>query len=349
MGEGETKPIRKLAAFELYLKGIYLSRLETLEALDEAVRCFELATKEDPAFSLAYSAAAEAYVRGAGLLFPSKEAFRRAKELAHLALELEPNASEAHRVLANLALRGALDWEIAEEEFRKAIALNPGDAEAHFGYSILLATLQRFEEAEEELRETIRANPLLTNAWDWLIELKYRSGDLEAATAFAEEMREQHPGSFGTRWWAGCCYWAMGRTAEAMKEWEELAGPAKPHGRVSRAILSALLGKSEDAARLVKELERESKDRYVPLIWMADLYATLGEKEKSLQVLERDLREGDRGLWWAYQHPQYDLLWADPRFVALLKEYHLPTKRKERPTATAPLDEERKAAQTASA
>ena len=325
MGEGESKPIRKLAAFELYLKGLYSSRLDTREGLEEALRCFESAMREDPGLAMAYSACAETFVRGAGVLFPPSEAFRRAKELVALADELEPGSSEVHKVLGDLALRGTLDWETAESEFRQALALNPGDAEAHFRYSVLLATLQRFGEAQEELREALRANPMLTSAWQWLIELRYRSGDLSAATALAEEVRDRDPNSFETRWWTGCCYWAAGRTAEASKESEELAGPAKPRNRVSRAILLGLLGKPEEAARLVRELERESTSRYVPLGWIADLHAILGEKEKAVDALERDLREGDRGLWLGYQLPQYDPFRSEPRFVALLREYHLPT------------------------
>ena len=117
-----------------------------------------------------------------------------------------------------------------------------------------------------------------------------------------------------------------------------LAGPAKPLGRVSRAILRARLGKTDEAARLVRELDRESKVRYVPLVWMADLYAILGDKEKALDLLERDLREGDRSLWLQYQLPQYDGLWAEPRFVALLREYHLPTEHRDRARVSVPSD-----------
>lgn len=328
-----------LAAYDLYLKGLYLSRLDTRDELEAAIRCFEMATRKDPSFASAYSAWGNVYISGAGVHFARKDSFPRAQELVNRALELDPHSSEAHMVRGNLALQGDLDWGRAEVEFRKAISLNPGDADAHFWYAMLLATVQRFEEAKDELRESIRANPMHSNAWYWLIELHYLSGDFYAATTLAEDVLDRDPSSFHACLLTGCCYWAEGRAADAMKEANQLAGPAKPWGRVSRAILYALLGRPEEAVRLVKELEAASKSRYVPLMWMADLYGILGEKEKTLDLLERDYHEGDRGLWMGYQLPQYDSLRAEPRFVALLREYHLPTEVRERPMVPAHVEE----------
>jgi eukaryotic-like serine/threonine-protein kinase len=347
MAVAEKKPTTNFEAYDLYLKGLYSSRLETREALEEAIHYFELATQKDPGFSLAYSAWADAYIRGAGVHFPQREAYPRAKELLGRALELGPGSPEAHRVRATLALQGELDWEEAESEFQKAIALNPSDAEAHLGYSQLLAAVQRFDEARDELRQTLRVSPSVDHLWTRLIEVEFLSGEVPSATTLAEEVRDRDPNAFHPHLLTSCCYLAGGRTAEALKEADQIAGPAKPSGRVSRAILLARLGKPDEAGRLVKDLEGKLKSRYVPLSWVADLYAALGEKEKALDALERDFLEGDRRLWSEYQLPHYAPLREDPRFVELLRSYKLPTEPREQPSAVGRTEAEQALEQTA--
>jgi tetratricopeptide (TPR) repeat protein len=332
MSVAEKKPTTSFEAYDLYLKGLYASRLDSREALEEAIHHFERATLKDPGFSLAYSAWADAYIRGAGVLLPPREAYPRAKELLDRALELDPGSPEAHRVRATLALHGELDWEEAESEFQKAIALSPSDAEAHLGYSQLLAAVQRFDEAKDELRQTLRASPSVGQLWNRMIEVEFLSGDVSSATSLAEEVRDRDPSAFHPHLLTSFCYLAGGRTADALKEADQLAGPAKPSGRVSRAILLARLGQPDEAGRLVKDLEGKLQSRYVPLSWVADLYVALGEKEKALDTLERDFREGDRRLWSEYQLPHYGPLRDDPRFVELLRSYKLPTELRGHPS-----------------
>ena len=321
----ENKPTTDPSAYDLYLKGLFLSRQMGRESLEEAIRFFEKATKKDPKFAHAYAACANAYVLGSSVYFPRAEFYPRAKELVNRALELNPNSSEVHFVRGNLAMQGDLDWKLAEEEFQKAITLNPGNADAHFWYSIFLATNQRFEEARDALRESIRLAPLDVNAWSWLVILHALAGDIYAATTLAEEMRERDPTSYNIRVLTAFCYVHEGRTADALKEVEHLVGPRDLWGRFNRAALYAMLGKTEEAGRLVLELEIKSRTMYVPLGWMAALHSLLGEKEVALDLMEKDLREGDRALWFLYQFPYYDVIRNEPRFAALLRKYNLPT------------------------
>jgi len=64
---------------------------------------------------------------------------------------------------------------------------------------------------------------------------------------------------------------------------------------------------------------------YVSLADLAMLHAALGEKERALELLERDTREGDGTLWLYYRGIFFDAIRDDPRFVALLRGLRLPT------------------------
>jgi len=60
--------------------------------------------------------------------------------------------------------RGNLFWDLGEfekaaKEYRKAIEINPGDADAHFCFGFSLQEFEQYKEAEKEFRKTIEIDP----------------------------------------------------------------------------------------------------------------------------------------------------------------------------------------------
>src|SRR5207247_6447277 len=68
--------------------------------------------------------------------------------------------AEAHTSLGFLKMFHEWDWKGAEESYRRAIALNPGDATAHQWYAEHLVSQARFEEALAEARRAHALDPL---------------------------------------------------------------------------------------------------------------------------------------------------------------------------------------------
>ena len=140
-------------AMKLYMHG--RQRWAARQGKDDvlqAISFFEQAKDRDPAFAKAYSGLAEAYSISSTVTYGSmttKEAIARAHWAARQALELEESA-EAHTSMGVLRLRYDWEWDKAEEEFKRAIALDPEYPNAHFWYSNLLAILRRPEEAVKE-------------------------------------------------------------------------------------------------------------------------------------------------------------------------------------------------------
>ena len=87
-------------------------------------------------------------------------------EAAERAVALAPDLPEA------LASRGWLrmgsEWEGANRDLDRAVALGAGDAVAHRNRAVLLYCLGRFSEAEAEARRGIDLDPLGTQAWNTL-------------------------------------------------------------------------------------------------------------------------------------------------------------------------------------
>ncbi len=320
---GRTKPTPDLAAYDLYLRGLVASRKPDGEGNDEAIRCFDQATRLDPNFAEAYAAWANLYVVASGEYMPMPEVMPRARELAARALALDPSSSDAHSSLGNIAFQFDQDWQRAEEEFGRAIALNASNVTAHRFFALMLVALDRFEEAEDEYRRVLQLDPGSESggllSWINLLQGKY-----DAAIAYAEEARDANPTGVSSHVALGLAYLGAGRIADARREADFPTTGAKANVVYDHALLNALVGRPEAARALAAEIERGEAKSYLSKSDLAMLYGALGEKTQALDLLEVAHREGDRVLWLYYHGPWFATVRDEPRFVALLRQYGLP-------------------------
>ena len=319
------KPTPNLAAYNLYLKGIHAARRnDSLDRVTDSMKFFEAAIQEDPRFPNAYSHLANAYITLACETLPARDAFPRAKELIDKAVDLDPNSSDVHTALGNLALQQHHDWADAEREFKVAISFNPNCLEAHQWYTVLLQVVGRFDEAIEQARITLGLDPL-SATWTtyWLTQFYCLKGDYDSAIELAEEARDRNPQDVQTHVALGRCYALAERIDDARKEAELTDGPLSNQLVSDRAILWCMVGVPDEARRLVREAEETAPTRYVCLGQVARLCAALGEWEKALDLLERDFQSGDESLWINHHDPVWEPLRDNPRFTSLLSKLNL--------------------------
>ena len=127
-------------AYPLYLKGRYHWNKGTVPGFQKAMELFQQAIEKDPTYALAWTGVSDCYAmlgmdRFAAL--PPREAYPKAKAAARKALEIDDGLAEAHTSLGYARLI-SWEWAGAEEEFRRAIQLNPEYAQAHHFYGFLL-------------------------------------------------------------------------------------------------------------------------------------------------------------------------------------------------------------------
>ena len=326
----ERRPAPHPEAYDLYLRGLVAASDLDHGGLEEAARCFEKATARDPNFADAFASWADLYVMAAGVQLPVREVMPRARELVRRALELDPDSSDAHSALGNIAFQFDHDWKRAEAEFRKAIALNPSNVIAHRFLGILLMALCRFEEAKEVFRRAIRLDPGGHNqrslAWAEL-----ETGRVEDAIAYGKEDVARNPSMSHPHVYLGFTYLAAGRKEEAAKEAATPLSGTDEVERFDHALLNALVGRPELARAVAAEIEAGQAKAYFSAADLAMIYAALGQKERALDLLEKDAREGDGILWLFHRSVFFDPIREDPRFVALLREYQLPIRPVHRP------------------
>ncbi len=334
------RPTANLAAYDQYLRGLVAASRPDYKGLDEALRRFDEATKLDPTFAEAFAAYANLYVAAAADRLPMREAMPPARRLAARALELDPNSSDAHATLANLSFQFDLNWQLAETEFQKAISLNPSNATAHTNLGLVYFSLGRFDDAREELRTAIRLDPAGRHrtllAW---VDLE--SGNFDAGISELEEQLENDPSSLSKRVTLAMFYLAAGRRSDALREADRPFIDATDDQRFDHALLNAMLGRPEEARKVVVEVETGEWKSYVSATYLAMLYSVLGEKSRALDLLEQDFREGDRVLWLWYRGIFFDPIRSDPRYTSLLRQYRLPIPQLHRPappTSQGPAD-----------
>src|SRR5438874_5095274 len=147
-------------AFRNYLRGRYYWSKYTREGLEKANEYFREAIDIDPTYALAYAGMADSYYRLSNQQLPPHLTLPKAKAAAIRALEIDPTLPEAHASIGILKVRYDWDWQGAECEFEKAIALNPSYATAHSFYSSCLQSQRRFEEAFHHIRLAQELDPL---------------------------------------------------------------------------------------------------------------------------------------------------------------------------------------------
>jgi TolB-like protein/Flp pilus assembly protein TadD len=315
-----------LEAYEFYLKGRYFQG-RRVEGLPKAVDCYRQAVERDPQYALAHAGLAEAFVfLGIYNFLPPKEAFPEARKAAASALALDARLAEAHAALAEINLFHDWEWAAAERGFEKAVALRPQDPGMLIWLSYFHAMLGDFETALPLGARAAEMDPL--SLWiqgAFAIQL-YLARRFENAIAIFEKMIELEPGNSEAHRWAG-------RSKQLLERWDEatasLRQAVKLSGRNSWAIADlattlAESGATDEAAKLLAELEERSSSEWIPPMALAFVNAALGQQDHAFSCLERSYEA--RGVWFAAlrTEPYFDGLRADPRFGELLSRLNFP-------------------------
>jgi len=308
-------------AYELYLKGRYYSGTVDAKKKAQAIEYFRQAIAKDPRFALPYAGLVEPYMSmtrvNATYAIPPKEALQKAKEAAAKAVELDDTLAEAHLALAMVARVIEWDWNTAEREFQRAIALSPNLTEAHHFYAHYLVEQGRFEDGLAESRRALAFDPLDVGMNFHLGWHYHHTRQDERAVAQLQKTLGLDPNHSGAHGVLGQTYAEQGRYPEAVAELQK-----NQRGRDSRGHLAriyALAGRRDEAQKLLAELQEEAKHKPVSPYNIAIIYASLGEREQAFAWLEKAIAERDSNPTELKLDRIFENLRSDPRFADLLR------------------------------
>lgn len=302
LGHGRRRYETSVEAYDLYLH----ARAQPQRSRDDAqaiVGFYQQVIEKDPSFAPAYAGLAAAHAASSAQGFRSDhtDELMQMRVAAEKAIQLDPLSSEAHQATGMLYARNG-QWAQSEKSFRRAIELDPSNAPVHCDLTIyLLLPLGRIEEAVHETQVAEKIDP--------------PSSYVQAASAWALMSAGRYEEA------AGHC--------KKTPDTQCLGRVKLAQGRIEEAIQifargKQYLGHAYGRAGRRKEAERFAAAAAPNAMIEALTFAGLGDKDRTLEALNRLGSLGAVRVGRALNSPEFALLRGDPRVKALRKKVGLP-------------------------
>jgi len=308
-------------AYQLYLKGHYYASRYTKEGFNKGIEFFEQAIAKDPNFALAYSGLAFCYLNQTDWVFAPRDSVPKARKAIENALRLDETIAEAHTMRAMIMLQYDWDWRAAEQEFRRAIELDPNYALGRSFLAWHLAAMGRFDESIAEDKRAMELDPLsaAVNAdlgWDLYLARRY-----DEAIEQLQKAVDLDPNYWVSHVLLGRCYEQKGKLNEAVVQFEKARQIENSIPEVLAALGHglALSGRKTEALKILRDLQDRSTREFVPSYSIATIYLGLGMKDDALEYLAKSYSEGSFYMIHLKVEPILDSVRADPRFTDIVR------------------------------
>lgn len=304
-------------AYNLYLNGQFHFRKLTPPEIHKGIAYLKQAINIDPSYALAYATLARAHtaLTMAGEAHPDE--FRQAKAAAQKAVEIDDGLAEGHGALATTLFFHDWDWAQAENQFLRALEIDPNSAPTQQGYGDFLGRMGRRDEAVARLNRARELEPLspFINAFGAMSQ-----SDDDAALERVLFAIDLDPSFYFAHMMAGQIYRRKKMYAESIGE-SRLAkklSPGQTYSDVSLAYSLIDIGKQDEARAILDELLKNSKARFVPPVHLAFVHDALGETDHALAMLEKGYEMRDPRMTFLKTQRVSNKLREDPRFQDLL-------------------------------
>jgi len=248
----------------------------------------------------------------------------KARAAARRAIEIDDRLAEPHASIALIRFHYDWDWPGAEQEFQRAIQLNPNHANAHHAYSHFLTAMGRHAESLREAQKALDLDPLETivnTHMEWCL---YYARQYDRALVKCRQSLEKDPTFLMSTLILGVTYEQKGLYPEAIAAFQNGVRLSKDDAEIGYlGNAFAVAGRKLDAFRVLGDLQRISKKRHVSPYSIALVYVGLGDKDRAFEWLERAYAERSPKLVYLKVEPQLDPLRSDPRFATLMTKMGL--------------------------
>jgi adenylate cyclase len=304
-------------AYNDYLQGIYLvnqgSREQSMRA---AVAAFDRALARDPAFVDAWIALGSTMtVVFANAWEPSEVVWARIEEAALQARRHAPQLAGGYMLESYLHGYRDRRWLEAIESMRRAVSLEPGNANLLFNYSIMASQLGLHEESIRAVQRSVELEPTNLTYQVYLGRSLQFAGRCPAAEAVLRRVIERNPNFPRPRYYAGTCRYLAGDHEAALALFE--AEPLPWMRRSGRPLALHKLGRMPEARAALDELVEVHKE--TAAFQQAEIAAQWGDIELAFRSLERAFASRDAGLGLMLVSPLLAPLHDDPRYLQMVE------------------------------
>ena len=323
-----TKSADNPDAYRAYARGRAILDRKNPDLFEKAIDEFQRSLALDPAYALAYAGLADAFLAKTNLLSNEEagEAFQKAERYAQKALELGEESGEVYTALGRVKRIHYWDWEGAERDFRRAIQINPNQAEAHRYLAQMLSFLGRHDEAIIEINHAIEINPIspaITMAQFSILESR---GEYEKALKRAEDFfRLEKENTLAKRAVATFSF-HLGDHARVIGIGEHLSTQDDRQKFAFLSLLSSSYQKThqtEKADETLRQLEQLAQSDTKALYSLAVNYAELGRADDAVWALQKCFEQREERIVWINVEPRLVGVRNDARVQDLVRKMHL--------------------------
>jgi serine/threonine protein kinase/tetratricopeptide (TPR) repeat protein len=316
----QRRPVRP-EALQAYLRARHYESGAGGVATNRTIEAYQTAVELDPTFTAARAGLARAYIFGTGL--QPRVALARARETAIQTMQLDPASPDAFLASAVTKLYYNQDFAGSEQDFRRALEADPGNADADFYYSQCLTAMGRFDDALVAARRAQRLDPLSPLIAHYIGRIQYFARRYDAALRTLNDALDLDPNYGFTQIVVVTTYEQLHRYDKALEH---------------RQAYLTLTGASPDEVAALTQIGRRSgyfaflrqyaqrgeaaveRRGYTTSTDLAQIYAQLGDVDDAFRWLQRAIDDTTRDLIYLNVEPAFDPLRADRRFVALARQ-----------------------------
>ena len=313
-------------AYILYLKGTCCYQMLTPEGLKKASEYFGQALKLDPGYALAYVELG--YIIWLGSMWgsiPPGKAYPQINEYVKKALKIDNNLAEAYSLLGTINTFYYWDWKEAEQNYIRALQINPNSPIIHTSYSVLLSFTGRHKEAIPEAKRAQELDPLSSYINARAGMAFQMAGLYDKAIEELQMALTLNPHFFFTHLNLGAAYFAKSMYREAVDEYKMAFDLS--NGTQMAVVALGLgyyqIGEKVQAEKLFDSLEKRSETEYIFSTIFYLIYRLRGAEDIAFEWLKRACDEHDTFLTFLKALLHYHPLFLFPegsRYMVLLKE-----------------------------
>jgi len=306
-------------AHELYLQGRFYENRHSDKSTREALAAYQQAVELDPRFARAWAGVARTHTWIAGFATEGGQKtfdahLASARDAITRALAIEPDLPDALYARAWIETNFDFNWSAATQTVSKAMALAPADPNVLIAAANLETALGNTDRAIEIYRKAVELDPVNAQSRSFLAFGLANTKRFTEARAEYAKVIELNPSAPWAHAGLGLAYLLQNKFEEAAAEAQSDAGDWARLLIVSCARWAQKRVQDSDAA--LNELIKNEAE--LAAFQIAEAYAYRGDKDRAFEWLERARRQRDPGLGNLRKDPLLENLYGDARWNAFL-------------------------------
>ncbi|MBK8555809.1 MAG: tetratricopeptide repeat protein [Lewinellaceae bacterium] len=313
-----------LNAYDYALKAKFLRNKWNPEDAKAALALYEKALELDPNYTESHLGLAECYsFLGTTGFMPFEAAWGKTIQYTNQALALKDQSSRVHYQLSNIAFFIECNYDKSLKEMKKAVEVNPNNAEAQQFISFLYIIAGNREKSQQHLDAALAINPLSEETHFFRAYYHYMIHDYVKALEMLNNCLSVNPKNIPAHSIKTLCLLMLGRYDEVIHYYDTIPADVVIADERIGVVALAYSFKQDaaNAKRYLEKLRAQAKEvnGFTADSYLFLLYAASGDTDKAFEWVAQALEKRSSLLLLRYTDPLVAALRDDPRYDAFMK------------------------------